>query len=670
MRKTCLLYLFFVAMPLAARAGSHDWPRWRGAHYNGTSTQQNVFGANATLRLVWKKKLGSGYSAISVANGHALTMFSDGAYDYVVSLEAESGNEQWRYRIDTTYPGRDGANPGPVSTPAIADETVFALGPKGHLVALNLKTGKRLWSTHLIDEHKAILPHWGFTTSPLAHEDLLIVATGGTRNNALSAFNKKTGKVVWSAGADTVEYQSPLLANIGGRTQLVWAGYNFLSGCEPNTGKELWQYRHNGDGFYQRIVNPVLVEGDKMLLTNTAAQAKLLQITPNSAGYAVAETWKSSDLKRNYNIPVYYDGYVYGYSGDFLTCVNAGSGALAWKSRPPGNGFTILVDGHLIIMTKKGALHVAKASPEGYMEVAGMPLFDKLVWSPPSFANGKIFVRDSFNEIACVAVAPRDATPVKNAALSRTMFFPESEFGKFIQRAEAAADKKALIADFMQSHQQFPIIEGDSLVHIIYFGEARDLALRGDMFADGEERPMHRVSGTDFYYASFKFERDARLCYQFIKDLEQRIPDPRNPDKISWTMFLGEASEIYMPGSTRPQHLNAPTTGPRGKLDTLTFASEKMRISHRRWGGERRIQVYLPPGYESQAKRYPVLYLNSGDEALDIGKMKNTLDNLIGKTVQPVIAVFIQSISAYEFARLERKLYAQMLAEKLVPFID
>ena len=65
-----------------------------------------------------------------------------------------------------------------------------------------------------------------------------------------------------------------------------------------------------------------------------------------------------------------------------------------------------------------------------------------------------------------------------------------------------------------------------------------------------------------------------------------------------------------------------------------------------------------------------MIYVNDGDNALEAGQMKNTLDNLIGKTVQPVIAVFIQSISPYEFARLERKTYAAMVAEKLVPFID
>ena len=663
------LFCLFLALAATAAAGENDWPRWRGANYDGASKQQGVFHANSTLTLVWKKKLGSGYSAIAIASGRAVTMFSDGVDDYVVALDADSGRELWRYRLATTYPGRDGANPGPASTPTIAGETVFGLGPKGQLVALESKTGRLLWSTRLLEDHQAVLPHWGFTTSPLAHDDLLIVETGGTSNNAITAFQRNTGKVVWSAGTDTVEYQSPLIANIAGRTQLIWAGDKFLFGFEPQTGKELWQFRHGGDGFYQRIVNPVVVAGDRLLLTNTIAHAKLIQINPTNAGFAAEEVWKSGDLKRNYNIPVYHEGHVYGYSGDFLTCVAADSGKLRWKSRPPGNGFTIVVDGHLVILTKKGSLHVAKASPEGYTEIASLPLFDKLAWSPPSFADGKIYVRNSFDEIACVAVETREVAAAGNVNLTSGIFFPESQFGKFIKWVENSSNKKALVEEFLQAQTRFPILEGDSLVHLIYQGEARDVALRGDMFADGDERPMQRLDGTDFYYASFKFEPDARVCYQFIKDLEQRMPDARNPEKINWTMFIGEASEIYMPRSTRPQHFREPANGSRGRLDTLTFASEKVRISHRTWGGERRIQVYLPPGYDASTQRYPVLYVNDGDNALAFG-MKNALDNLIGKTVQPLIAVFIQPISPYEFARLERKLYAQMLAENLAPFID
>lgn len=227
-----------------------------------------------------------------------------------------------------------------------------------------------------------------------------------------------------------------------------------------------------------------------------------------------------------------------------------------------------------------------------------------------------------------------------------------------------------LIDRFINSQKQFPVIEGDSLVHIIYRGEARDVALRGDMFDAGDEMTMHHLDGTDFFYASFKFAPEAFLSYQFVKDLDQRLADPRNPHKIGATMQVGETSEIYMPRSGRPQHFYEPATGARGRLDTLTFTSEKIPVGRRNWGGERRIQIYLPPDYDATTKRYPVIYVNDGDNAVAIGKMKNTLDNLIGKTVQPVIAVFIQSINPYEFARLERDLYAQMVAEKLVPFID
>lgn len=674
MTKTLVTILWLILLlesgNTVAQTERNNWPRWRGENYNGISTQKNVFRKNTALQVLWKKKLGSGYSAMAIANGHAITMFSDGQYDYLISLNADSGNEQWRYRIDATYPGRDGANPGPVSTPAIEGEMVFGLGPKGQLFALSFKTGKLLWSTHLVAEHQAVLPHWGFTTSPLVYDDLLIVATGGTRNNAITAFNRNTGNVVWSAGKDTVDYQSPLIANLTGRTQLIWAGEKFLFGFDPKTGKELWQYRHGGDGFYQRIINPVVVENDKLLLTNGSAQAKLIQINSRSTGFVVEEIWKSVHLKRNYNIPIYHQGYIYGFSGDFLTCVNASSGELAWKSRPPGNGFTIIVDGHLVVMTKRGSLHIAKASPDGYVEIASQSLFDKLLWTPPSFANGRIYVRDSFDEIACVAVVQRDPAAANGAKLTRRMFFPESQFGQFIKRAEAASNPQALVSEFMKSQTRFPIIEGDSLAHIVYYGEARDLVLRGDMFEDGEERSLHRLGGTDFYYASFKFEPDARVCYQLIKDLEQRMPDPRNPDKINWTLFIGEASEIYMPRSEKAPYLNEPATDQRGRLDTLTFTSEKIRVSHRVWGGERRIQVYLPPDYDATTKRYPVLYVNDGENALEAGRMKNILDNLVGKTVEPMIAVFIQSISPYEFARLERKIYAAMLAEKLVPFID
>ncbi|HEX9654834.1 MAG TPA: PQQ-binding-like beta-propeller repeat protein, partial [bacterium] len=557
---------------------------------------------------------------------------------------------------------------GPVSTPIISGNQIFALGPKGHVLALDLKTGNKLWSTHLIDDHHALLPNWGFTTSPVVYENLLIIETGGTRNNAISAFDKQTGKLQWAAGADTVEYQSPVIAPTNGKSQLIWAGKNFLFGSNPETGAPIWKYQHGGEGFYGRIINPVVIGPDKLFLTYKAGESVLLQISNTKDQYEIKPLWNSKFLKRNYNIPVHYDGYLYGYDGNFLTCVDANTGALAWKSRPPGNGFTILADGHVVVITKRGSLHLVEASPKAYHEVASLQVSDKLIWTPASFANGSIYVRDSFNAIARIDVTQQRKVARATDA-KRELFIAGSDFGEFVQKVEAAANKKELIDKFMATQRQFPVLEGNSLVHVVYRGQAHDLALRGDMFEYFVEVPMNHIADTDFHYASFQFEPDARLSYQFVKDYGQVMIDSLNQRKVP-SVNGGEISEIVMPHALEAKHLDEPPPSARGKLDSLEFTNTRRKVGVGLWGGKRDIRVYLPPNYEKQTERYPVIYVNYGDGAVESAKMPNTLDNLIGKTIRPVIAVFITSASAYEYARSQRDAYAEMLAQELVPYID
>ena len=143
-----------------ASDGKNDWPGWRGPNMDGTVDGEAVFekGENYRLKVVWQKTLGAGYSSVSIAGGVAVTMFSDGANDFVVALNAEDGEEFWRFKIDSTYMGHFGSQNGPLSTPLIADGKVFALGPRGHLFTLGLKTGQGVWSSHLVDNHGAAAP--------------------------------------------------------------------------------------------------------------------------------------------------------------------------------------------------------------------------------------------------------------------------------------------------------------------------------------------------------------------------------------------------------------------------------------------------------------------------------------------------------------------------------
>ena len=112
--------------------------------------------------------------------------------------------------------------------------------------------------------------------------------------------------------------------------------------------------------------------------------------------------WKSASLKGNYSEPVYVDGYLYGYNGNFLVCVDARSGEEMWKSREPGDSSLIYADGHLVVLTSKGKLVVIEANSDRYKEVDSLQVFEGRSITQPAVAQNRIFVRN-LREIACIS---------------------------------------------------------------------------------------------------------------------------------------------------------------------------------------------------------------------------------------------------------------------------
>jgi outer membrane protein assembly factor BamB len=512
------------------------------------------------FKAAWKKKLGSAYSSISITDGRAFTMFSDSTFDHLLAFDAKSGAELWRHKIDSTYIGHDGSHNGPISTPLVDGDKIYGLGPKGKLFALDVKSGKKLWETNLVKDHHALAPYWGFATSPIVHGEVLVLETGGTKSNAISGFDKNSGKLLWTAGTDTVNYQSPIFASIAGQPHLLFAGNKYIYGLDHRSGKKFWEFNHKSQN---QSFTPVVTESNRIMLLGNN-ESMLVEVSKAGDNFQARELWKSREIKQTLTPTVYHEGYLYGYSGIFLTCVNAATGERAWRSRPPGDGFVILVDGHLVIMTKTGELHIAAASPTGYEEKANLKLFDGLTWTPPSFADGRIYAR-SLREIASVEIAPVTQLLAVTRAAPQP-HAPNSAFAQSVRKIENAQDKTSAVDAFMKSQTSFPIIEDNKLAHFVYRGEVEDLAIMGDMFDLGQQVEMFRVAGAHLYYYTIEVEPDARLNYRFVKNFEQPITDPLNP--VSADGFFGRFSELAMPKFKRPTHLNEPS-GARGTLDSL-----------------------------------------------------------------------------------------------------
>ena len=462
-----------LAGPASASESESDWPGFRGSAIGRIDERPGSFARldQIGMRVAWKVALGSGYSSVSIASGRAITMFSDGTSDFVISMDAADGTEQWRYRIGETYRGHDGSHDGPISTPLIAEGRVFGLSPQGKLFALDLDTGAEVWAVPVVEAEKATKPHYGFSTSPLFVDGTLVATVAAGKGRAVLGFDPVTGKVRWAAGDDTVNYQSPFSMDIGGKLHLIAVGDKKLQGIEASTGKLSWAYEHGGDqGPMGALSMNAVPAGDgRVLLARKTDEAEMVRLTPTDSGMSVASLWTSKGLRDSYATPVYHDGYLYGYRGRILTCVDAETGEMRWRSRPPGDGFITMVDGHLFIITKAGSLHVARATPDGYKEVDQMQLFEGYTWTPVAVANGHVYAR-GFEEVASIDLSEVSASDVVG---DFSIPFPDTDFGRFVASLETAEDKPARLDAYFAQVESFPIVEG-RYIHFVYRGPGSD----------------------------------------------------------------------------------------------------------------------------------------------------------------------------------------------------
>jgi len=670
-----VLSFLLVPAPIVAQDVG-DWPQFRGHRVDGTASEHNVFrdGQTPALQTSWQQPLGSGYSGISVSGGLAVTMFTDGESNVLIAFDAETGRERWRFPFSPTYKGHDGSYDGPISTPVIDGNLTIALGPSGRFFAVDNLDGELVWSVDLVQDLDAPVPLYGYAASPLVLDETVILQVG-SKAGTVSGFDPETGELRWTAGTDTVFAQTPIPITLNGRAQVLASGDTTLMGVDGASGEVLWSFPHGGnDAIGSWAMVPVAAGSNRLFLSYKDDSSAAVELNGTGTALSGRELWEARTIRNTYAVAVYQEGYVYSFSSRFLTCVDVATGKAAWKSRPPGDGFPILVDGHLILLTKNGSVHVAKATPEGYEEIASRQIFDDLAWTPPSFADGSLFVR-SLGAIARIEMdAATDVTETGGAEANDEPG-NDGPFAQFLMDVRASDDKAAVIDAFFEEQESFPIIEDERTVHFVYRGDAEDMAIGGDMIGARQERSMSRVEGIDLFYYSTELLPDARVSYVFVKDYQDALTDPLNPVTAQWDHIgkdmrvvpdgSGEpmdVSSLAMPQWEAPSHLAPPPpSAPRGRLAAHQLTSVAMDRSHT-------FEVYLPVGYDESNERYPVVYVHGGANAVLLGQLTNTLDNLMGTRLEPFIAVLIDIGAGSIFS--PREPYGELWANELVPFID
>jgi hypothetical protein len=74
---------------------------------------------------------------------------------------------------------------------------------------------------------------------------------------------------------------------------------------------------------------------------------------------------------------------------------------LKWARPDPAFGSLIRAGDRLIVLSDKGELVVAEASPEDFKPLARAKVLSGLCWTPPALADGRLYVRNARGELRC-----------------------------------------------------------------------------------------------------------------------------------------------------------------------------------------------------------------------------------------------------------------------------
>lgn len=394
-----------IALALAAQAAADDWPQYLGPERNGISrgpALTETWGPSGP-RVVWRKPVGAGFSGPVIAQDRLILFHRVGANEVVEALDPRTGAPQWRYAYPTTYRDDFGFDEGPRAVPVVANGIVYTFGAQGQLHAIELTTGKRLWSEDTMGRFGVPKGFFGAAGSPLV-EDGRVLANIGGRNAGIVAFDQKTGKVLWTATNDGASYSSAIGATIAGRRYAIFLTRNALVGVDPATGAPQFQRPWRARLAASVTVATPLVIGDLIFASaEYGPGAAVLRLD----GSKLVELWASDDvLSNHYATSVYHDGHLYGFHGrqEFgpsLRAVELKTGKVRWSQEQYRAGTVTLVGDRLLIVRESGEMVLAPASPDAFRPIARATILPATVRAYPAVANGLLYVRNE-NTLVCL----------------------------------------------------------------------------------------------------------------------------------------------------------------------------------------------------------------------------------------------------------------------------
>lgn len=382
--------LLSASAALAQTAG--NWPQWRGSNRDGISKETGLLKQWPAEGppLAWKASgAGRGYSSFSIANGKLYTMGLRGDREFVVAFDVATGKEVWATPHGSAF--RNDRGDGPRGTPTIDGDRIYALGGNGDLSALDVRTGKVVWSKNILREFGGSNITWGISESPLVLGNKVLVNAGG-QGASIVALNKADGSVIWKSQSDEAGYSSAMPVDINGITQVVFFTAQRAVGLDSKDGRLLWEYGRPANRT-SNAATPIVRANRIFISSDYGTGGGVIEIKPDNKAQ---EIYFTKDMKNHHSSSVLIGDHLYGYSSSILTAMKFDTGEIAWRDRSVGKGSLVFADGHLYLLSENGVVGLVEATPAGYKEKGRFRIQqDSLpTWAHPVVAGGMLYLRD------------------------------------------------------------------------------------------------------------------------------------------------------------------------------------------------------------------------------------------------------------------------------------
>ena len=381
--------------PAAVETGETgaDWPGFRGPDRDGIIPGVRIetdWSQSPPVEL-WRRPIGPGVSSFAVTGDLLYTQEQRGDDEVVACYNVTTGEPEWRHR-DATRFWDSHVGAGPRATPALSDGRVYTFGATGILNALDAGDGAVVWSRNAASDTDAKLPYWGFVSSPLVVDDVVIVHT-----KALVAYDLATGEPRWFGPASGGSYSSPHLLTIDGVAQILLLSHAGATSVAPADGTLLWEHPWPGIG----IVQPALTaDGDVLIsmISNAAAPigTRRIAVAHEPGGWIVEERWTSIRLKPSFSAFVVHEGHAFGFDGRILACIDVENGKRKWKGGRYGSGQLVLLPDQdlLLVVSEQGELALVGATPDQFTELARFPAIEGKTWNHPVLVGDVLLARN------------------------------------------------------------------------------------------------------------------------------------------------------------------------------------------------------------------------------------------------------------------------------------